>query len=153
MARDLPVHHVQMILYAHYKLYCDDNTSLERQPGMQAINSSWAQDLREVDTICRALGPPQSQNPLLSVQTRPRFTMVENEVAVMESLKLVTAVPQLRAEVLPWRTGIEVKQYHEAKLAACADSSASGQVPPVPSTTKQRTLCQVLIGNESVEGC
>lgn len=77
---------------------------------MEAITLSWEQELREVGNLCPAI--PKLGALLLSVQARPRFTMLKNEVAVMKSLKAATAAPQLRAEVLPWRTGIEVKRHN-----------------------------------------
>lgn len=91
-------------------------------------------------------GHPQPQNPLAVGPSKAAIRQLENDAAVMKSLKSVTAAPQLRVEVLPWRTGIEVKQYHEsmtheAELTACADSSASSPFLP-SSTAKQRTLCQ-----------
>src|SRR4051812_36736124 len=139
MAHDLPVHHVQMILYPHYRLFCDDGKDLRRQPEMEAINLLWEQELREVDNLCGAI--PELGTLLLSVQARPRFTMLEHEVAVMKSLKAVTAAPQLRAEVLPWRAGIEVKRYNWAELTRAAGCSASLQSPTADpgAEIKQRT--------------
>jgi hypothetical protein len=70
MAHDLPVHYVQMILYAHYRLSCGDD--IGRQSEMEAINLSSVQELWEVDNLCRVI--PTSET---LVQERPRLTMVE----------------------------------------------------------------------------
>jgi hypothetical protein len=103
MARPLPVRHVQVMLYAHYRLYCDpagDDTRT-RRGWQRSMNLSWERQLGEVDALCRAM--PGLGTLLLSVLATPRFAGLENESAVMASLRAVTAVPQVRLEFLSFR--------------------------------------------------
>jgi hypothetical protein len=98
----LPVRHVQMMLSAHRELYRDDPTPGVRARGWERrMDGSWERQLREVDALCRTI--PGLGTLLLSVHATPFFSRLENEDAVMASLRTVTAAPRVRVECLSWR--------------------------------------------------
>jgi hypothetical protein len=102
LAPHLPVRHVQVILYAHRELYRADFTAHVRTRGWEhRMDESWERQLREVDALCRTIRGLGTL--LLSVHATPLFGRLENEDAVMASLRTVTAAPRVRVECLSWR--------------------------------------------------
>ncbi|KAK3901821.1 hypothetical protein C8A05DRAFT_16042 [Staphylotrichum tortipilum] len=101
-AGHLPVRHAQMMLYAPHGLYCGDPAAEGTRPGWRRRrDAAWERQLREVDDVCRRI--PGLGTLLLSVIPTPRFIWMENEEAVVESLRAVTAAPRMRTECLRWR--------------------------------------------------
>lgn len=100
MAQPLPVRHLQVMLYAHYKLYCDP--AKDDMPTVRGwrrrMNLAWERQLEEVNDLCRAV--PGVGTLLVTVLVTPRFASLDNEDAVMASLEAITAVPQVRVEYL-----------------------------------------------------
>ena len=87
------------MLYAHRELYRDDPTPGIRTQGWERrMDGLWERQLREVDALCRAI--PGLGTLLLSVRATPLFSELENEDAVMASLKTVTAAPRVHVECL-----------------------------------------------------
>ncbi|KXX75046.1 hypothetical protein MMYC01_207766 [Madurella mycetomatis] len=62
------------------------------------LNAAWERELRRVDALCKKV--PELGTLLLSVHKQPRFVWLENEEAVIESLKAITAAPKLKIELL-----------------------------------------------------
>lgn len=102
MAGHLPVRHAQVMLYAPHGLYDEDAAQEGPRPGWRRRrDATWERQLRQVDQVCRRI--PGLGTLLLSVLPTPRFVWMENEEAVVESLRAVTAAPSMRTECLRWR--------------------------------------------------
>lgn len=99
IARNLPVRHLQVVLYPHPKLY-RDNQAAEGYSSQRwrKLNAAWEWELRRVDTLCKRV--PELGTLLLSMHRPPRFIWIENEKAIAESLRAITAAPKLRIEFL-----------------------------------------------------
>ncbi|KAK3350245.1 hypothetical protein B0T25DRAFT_262645 [Lasiosphaeria hispida] len=88
----LPIRHVQIMVYAHHRLY-DPTFSWTRH-----TDGEWEKKLERVSAACQRI--PGLASVLLSIQPQPQFAFFMNMDAVLDSCRQLTVSSRVHTEIL-----------------------------------------------------